>query len=263
MTDLKTYRGTFVVIMVLILSILGCNRATRLESQDTDFRFNRGKQRFQEQKYYKAIDDFNFVVLNSPGDERADDAQLFLADSHFEMKEYMVAASEYRRLVQRYPESPLVEQARYKLGLCLVNLSPHYQLQQEYTRQAINTLQGFVEDYPYSVHAEEVTQLIEELRIKLAHKIYSNAHLYFILRQYDSALIYYEQLINNYYDTPWANLARLERAKSLLKLGRPTEARTQLEDLLQREPKREIRTEAQRLLENNPPEPSAVTQAER
>ncbi len=263
MNDVKMYGGKIVVIFVLVVSVLGCNRATRVESQDTDFRFNRGKQRFQEGKYYRAIDDFNFVVLNSPGDDRADDAQLFLADSHFEMKEYMVAASEYRRLAQKYPESPLVEQARYKLGLCLVNLSPHYQLQQEYTRQAINTLQGFVEDYPYSTHAEEVTQLIEELRTKLAHKVYSNAHLYYILRQYDSALIYYDQLINNYYDTPWADLTRLERAKSLLRLDRTTEARTELEDLLQREPRRDIRSEARRLLQENPPESSTVTQAER
>lgn len=249
------------VLALFLLGLIGCNSATRVQSQDPNFRFNRGKEYFGKGKYYKAIDDFNFVVLNNPGDTRADDAQLFIADAHFEVKEYMVAASEYRRLIQKYPESPLVEQARYKLGLCLVQLSPNYQLEQQYTEQAMNTLQGFLEDYPASKYKEEVTQLIGELRGKIAHKIYSNAHLYFVLHHYESAIIYCDQLLNNYYDTPWANPARLEKARSLVKLDRSVEARTLLQDLLSRNPKQQIQEDAKQMLEELQPSPSAITQA--
>lgn len=258
---LKRFDLLVLSFLFLTTGLIGCNGVTRVESQDPNFRFNRGKENFQKGRYYKAIDDFNFVVLNNPGDAQADDAQLFIADSHYEVKEYMVAASEYRRLIQKYPESPLVEQARYKLGLCLVKLSPGYQLEQVYTEQAMNTLQGFIEDYPNSKYKEEVMKLIGELRGKLAHKIYSNGHLYFVLHHYESAIIYCDQLLNNYYDTPWANPARLEKAKALVKLDRSVQAQTILEDLLARNPKSAIQEEAKKLLEDLKPQPSAITQA--
>ncbi|MCF7803017.1 MAG: outer membrane protein assembly factor BamD [Candidatus Marinimicrobia bacterium] len=238
----------FTLLLTAII-FLGCNRGARREQQDVEFRFNRGKEYFQDEKYYKAIEDFNYVVLNNPGGEHADDAQLFVADAHYELSEYVVASSEYRRLMRRYPESPLVEQAQYKLGMCLVELSPHYQLEQQYTRQAINTMQSFLESYPYSQYAEELTGLIDELRAKLAHKMYSNGHLYYVLRQYDSAIIYYDELLSQYYDTPWANITRLERAKSLMNLDRDEEAITQIRELLNRDPEEEIRIEAESLLQ--------------
>lgn len=237
----------FIVVFGLLF-LFGCNKATRQQQQNVDFRFNRGKKYFEKENYYKAIDEFNFVVLNNPGGERADDAQLYVADSHFELGEYVVAASEYRRLIRRYPSSPLVEQAQYKLGMCFVELSPHYGLDQEYTRQAITTLQNFLEDFPYSQYAEKITEQIDKLREKLAHKTYSSGHLYYILRQYDSAIIYYDQLLEQYYDTSWANQTRLERAISLVKMGRTGEAVTQLRDLLDRNPPEDIRNEAESML---------------
>lgn len=238
-----------IVLSIGILFLFSCNKATRQQQQDVDFRFNRGKKYFDKGSYYKAIDEFNFVVLNNPGGERADDAQLFVADSHFELEEYVVAASEYRRLMRRYPSSPLVEQAQYKLGMCFVELSPHYGLDQEYTEQAIATLQNFLEEYPYSQYAEEITEQIDNLREKLAHKTYSNGHLYYILRQYDSAIIYYDQLLERYYDTSYANQTRLERAKSLVELDRSDEAVTQLRELINRNPSEEIRIEAESILQ--------------
>ncbi len=247
---------------MVLLGLIGCNKATQQQIQSVDFRFHRGQKYFEKGKYYKAIDDFNFVVLNSPGSEFADDAQLYIGDSNYNLEQYVVAASEYQRLMRRYPESPLVEQAQYKLGLCFVQLSPMYKLDQDYTEQAIKTMQDFLEEFPKSEYKKKITGLIDKLRGKLAHKRYSNAHLYYVLRQYDSAIIYLDELLNQYYDTPWANPGRLLRAKSLVKLGRNAEAQTQLEDLLKRNPKSAIRAEAKQLLQDIADEDQPVSQAQ-
>jgi len=233
---------------MLAALLVSCNSATRRQEQDVNFRFNRGQKLYEKGSYYKALDDFNFVVLNDPAGIHADDAQLYVGDCHYELGEFVVASSEYQRLMQRYPESNLVEQAQYKLGKCLVNLSPHYALDQKYTRQAISTLQNFLEQFPNSKYKDEVTGQIDQLRNKLSHKMYSNGHLYYVLQQYDSALIYYNQLLDKYYDTDWANNTRLGRAKCLNKLGRKEEAITQLQDLLQHKPAEDIAQEAQKML---------------
>ncbi|MBD3275821.1 MAG: outer membrane protein assembly factor BamD [Candidatus Marinimicrobia bacterium] len=252
-------KGTAILLISIIF--IGCNSATRQQIQDVEFRFDRGKQLFQDGKYYKAIDDFNYVVLNNPGGVNADDAQLFIADSHFEVREFVVAASEYQRLMTRYPESPLVEQAQYKLGMCFVELSPHYQLQQDYTQKAINTLQNFIEDFPNSTYKNQITEQIDNLRAKLAHKMYSNGHLYFVLRQYDSAIIYYDQILSGFYDTEWANISRLERGKSLMKMDRIDEARVQLQDLVNRDAEQALKSEARRLLQELETEENATQES--
>ncbi len=235
------------LLIALLGGLISCQQASRQQERDVEFRFKRGQEYFQNEKYFKAIEDFKFVVLNNPGGENADDAQLYLADSHFRQEEYVVASSEYRRLMQRYPESQLVEQAQYKLGMCFVELSPHYALDQEYTRRAINQLQRFLEEYPNSRYQQEITSQIQKLRNKLSRKMYRNGHLYFILDQYDSALIYYDNLLNQYYDTAWSNQTRLERAIALKELNRPQEALAQIEELLNRQPEKSIRTKAEDL----------------
>jgi len=252
----------FILSLLFVFSLITCNKATRQQEQNLDFRFQRGQQYFDDGKYYKALNDFNFVVLNSPGSPYADDAQLYIADCYYNQDEYIVAVSEYQRLMRRYPESPLIEQAQYKLSMCFVELSPTYKLDQSYTEQAINTMQSFLENFPNSEYKEKITKLIGELRDKLAHKKYTNARLYYVLRQYDSAIIYLDQLLEQYYDTDWANPGRLLRAKSLLKMGRNEEAATELGDLLSRDPKEDIKTEATALLHEATQTPTPASQTE-
>lgn len=263
MTKLSRTVTVFIALLVVSGIFFACQQASRQQERDVDFRFKRGQEYFEKEKYFKAIEDFKFVVLNNPGGEMADDAQLYLADSHFEQEEYVVAAAEYRRLMRRYPESPLVEKAQYKLGMCFVELSPHYLLDQEYTRKAISQLQGFLEDYPNSQYQPEITKQIQQLRDKLSHKMYSNGHLYYILDQYDSALIYYNNLLDQYYDTAWSNQARLERAVSLRHLGRQQEALAQVEELLDRNPEENIRSAARDLRDELRSQAQSLTKTDR
>ena len=64
-----------------------------------------------------------------------------------------------------------------------------------------NKLQEFIDDYPNSEYKNEANAQISELRTKLAYKEYATGILYIKMEEYPSAIISFEYLIDNYYDT--------------------------------------------------------------
>ena len=97
--------------------------------------------------------------------------------------------------------SPYVEKARWRVCQCYVNESPKYYNDQTNTEKALSKLQELLDDYSNSEYRKEAMGLIDELRNKLARKEYATGVLYIKMEEYQSAIMAFEGLINNYYDT--------------------------------------------------------------
>jgi outer membrane protein assembly factor BamD len=67
----------------------------------------------------------------------------------------------------------------------------------------------FLEDFPQSELVQVAENSIATLRIKLAEKDYEVGRLYLKLEEYESALIYFRSVLINYYDTDFADDARI------------------------------------------------------
>jgi len=184
-------------------------------------RYEKGMNLYDNEKYYKAIDHFTFVVYNAPGSDIADDAQFKLANCHYHLKEYLVAIDEFRRLMLRWPASELVEEADFMIGESYNKLSPLYQRDQTYTYEAIRQYQDFIQTYPYSKHRKTAEQRIQDLRMKLAQKVYDSGKLYMVLREWNSAVITFEEILKNYYDTSLYHPTLLDIAECYKKMNDP------------------------------------------
>ncbi|RKY55102.1 MAG: hypothetical protein DRP89_03920 [Candidatus Neomarinimicrobiota bacterium] len=205
-------------LSLIILFLTDC--AGKKEKIFTDYRkyYDKGVAAFERKKWDKAVENFNMALLNSPGGELADDAQFYLGECYFNKKEYLLAISEYQQLTERYTYSPLVEDAYYKIAVSYFKLSPKYQLDQESTMKSLQSLQDFLDVFPESKHREDVEAKIQEVRNKLARKLYESGCLYRKLEEWNSAIIYLDNLLETYYDTKWALDAKLEKAYCLIKL---------------------------------------------
>ena len=82
-----------------------------------------------------------------------------------------------------------------------VKESPKYFKDQTHTEKALNKLQELLDDYSNSAYREEAKGLIDELRNKMARKVYATGVLYIKMEEYQSAIMTFEGLIDNYYDT--------------------------------------------------------------
>ena len=213
-----------ILLASFLLTALACSSSKIKPNMTPEERLEVAKKMLEKGDYLRAKTQFTILVLNYPGTPIADDAQYYLAEAHFGLKEYILAAAEYEKLVRNYPQSPFVDDAEYKMGLCYYELSPHYGLDQKYTVQAIQYFQRFLEDFPNSEYRKDAEKKLMELRTKLAKKEFKNAELYRKLGYYESAVIYYDGVLNNYYDTPYAEKALYRKGECLFKMKKYQEA---------------------------------------
>ncbi|MBC8192041.1 MAG: outer membrane protein assembly factor BamD [Candidatus Marinimicrobia bacterium] len=224
----RSTRNTFIVLGLLLIgfSFQQCaSKKSDMDASNIADSYQRGLDYFEKNNYIKAEEVFTFIIYNDPGGAYADDAQFQLAETYFERDEYLLAISEYDRLIRRMKNSPFVEDAFWKKTEAYCELSPDYRLDRDMTDKALRSLYDFVDIYPTSKYSEEAQTRILEMREKLARKLLESAKLYDTLREYESAIYYYDNVINDYSDTALYASARLGKAGDMVALGRWSEAR--------------------------------------
>jgi outer membrane protein assembly factor BamD len=140
---------------------------------------------------------------------RIPDAGLLLALAHYEDGDYLTARSEYRRFLDRFAVHPRAPEAAVGECRSLAQLTPHPQRDEGYTEEAIGVCGNVVVDYAGTPQADEAQQLRSDLRYTMAEKEYLNGNHYFRRRQYDSAIIYYQFVVDLYPETEFAPQALL------------------------------------------------------
>lgn len=200
----------FVVLSGLLIS--SCNKGKYIKAGDSlDEAYKKAMSFYSQEKYSDAADAFETVVNMGRGTEYSRDAQYRLAESYFNNEQFLLAASEYERYNSLFPQSERRQQVDFKRALSFYNLSPRYKLDQKHTRKAIELFQLYLSRYPNSDRASEAATYIDEMREKLAHKIFAAAELYKRIDQYNAAALYYGLVIDKYPETSWAEKALVEQ----------------------------------------------------
>ena len=229
------YQAAFnmkLIFLSIFFFIAGCGWANPFDDQiPYKTRFEDGLVFFEDEKYTKSAQQFNIIVERASHTDLGDDALFFLAESYFLDEEYELALIEYEKLVSRMGFSPYIEKTRWRICETLMALSPNYYHDQESSRKAIVEIQQFLDDYPSSDYSVGADGLIKELRLRLAEKNMETGELYVKLKAYDSAILAYEIVIKDYYDTVYYRDANLEVMRCLVLLGNNEEAKEFLEDL--------------------------------
>ncbi len=210
-------------------SSCGSSPGSNLNTDDPERAYFSAKSKYDKQDYIDAIDDFNLIKLKFSGSSIIDKSVFYLGMSYYKREEYILAEYEFESLVKNYPASSLVEDARYYLAMCYYNLSPEYYLDQTYTRYAVTEFQNFIEQYPKGKYAAEAERKISELNNKLALKALKSAELYYNLGNYKSALVYYDSVLDEYFDTNYADDALYGKIQTLIQKKKYEDATNEIE----------------------------------
>ena len=192
------------ILITGFIFIISCGSQNIRPDLPMEERMDLALKMFEKGDYYNAKTQFRVITLSHSGSTIADKAQFYLAECHYYMKEYILSASEYERLIRVYPNSEYMDDSKYKVGMSYFKLSPKYSLDQVYTLRAVQHFQEFLEDYHTSSLVPEVTQKLQEARDKLARKVYASAEQYRKMGISTSAIIYYNMVLEKYYDSVYA-----------------------------------------------------------
>jgi len=215
-------------LIFLIAVFIACSGRKPEPNWTAEEYFRYAKERYDDEDYWEASNEFTVIILRFPGSSVSDSAQYYLGCSHFYMDENIISSAEFTKLINTMPQSPLVPLAQYMLGESYYQMSPRAELDQEYTYKAIKEFQLFLEDFPTNEKREEVEKKLIELREKLAEKQLINAELYRKMREYRSSIIYYDIVLDKYYDTDYADDALYGKAMAYIDLNEYQKAKEEL-----------------------------------
>jgi len=224
---------TLLIASSIWAGFLGCGPAPPKMQLDAEDQFLLAKKKYDEHKYLDAQTEFQKLIWNFPGSDYVDEAQFYLAECFFYQEDFPSAIHEYQRLLNNYSQSPFVDIAQYKVGLSYYKQSLPAQLDQDFTHKAIRELETFLEEYPNSEQVPEAQNLLFASRTKLAHKEYLSGRLYYKMGEYASALIYFEEILETYPDTKWADDAQFAIGECYRRQKKWTQALKSYQQLLE------------------------------
>ena len=191
-------------LVVLAFLAVGCGAGPETFSSAQQA-YERGVEAFERERYDRAIEFFRAALDFGRTSELADDAQLYLARSYAGSRQYLLAGNEFTRFIEFYRGDPRAEQAAYERIQAYAALSPRYELDQTDTRQAINYVRLYLQQYPTSPNAEAAATLADELREKLARKLYESGRLYERRELYEAATLTYRDVLAEYPTSEYAD----------------------------------------------------------
>ena len=214
-------------LLVLALVAAGCGGGPRTFGSAQEA-YDQGIAAYDRGRHDLAIEYLRASLDFGRTSELADDAQLALARAYAADRQYLLAGNEYTRFVEFYRTDPRVEQAAYERIQAYAELSPRYELDQTDTRQALNYIRIFLDQYPDGPNAVAASELAAELREKLARKQFEGGRLYERRELYQAAVIAYRDVLENYPASAYADDALLGALRAQIDYARGSvEARQQ------------------------------------
>jgi outer membrane protein assembly factor BamD len=183
-------------------------------SGDAELILTKAFDLYEKKQYQRALTLFDLVLNALRGDARAEKAYYQYAYAHYHTKQYLLAAHYFKTFSNTFTNSTFREEAAFMSAYSNYLLSPSYRLDQANTLAAIDEFQLFVNLFPKSTRVEECNKLIDGLRRKLEEKAFGEGQLYYNLRQYQSAVISFDNLLRDYPESPDVERVRYLIAKS-------------------------------------------------
>jgi len=196
----------FRIYIILIFSILAvsCGEYEKLlKSTDFDLKKAKAREYFEAGQYVKASELLGQILPRYRATPEAEELNWMNAQSYYGMRDYYMAGSYFKTFVEQYPFGKYAEEASFMSAKCDFNISPRAELDQEYTRNAIEGFNIFINRYPNSPRIEECKMFLRQLEERLVEKSYLSAKLYYDMKKYKSAIVALNNSLKEHSDSKY------------------------------------------------------------
>jgi outer membrane protein assembly factor BamD len=157
----------------------------------------------------KTVGMYEKLIKNGPYSEVAPEAQLNIGVAREKQEDYPLAVKAYETAADRYHDRKKVAaDALYKAGDAYLKQATTAEYDQSIAGQAIATFTDFMTLYPDDPRVAEARTKIATLRTEQARGSFIVAHFYEKKRQWDGALVYYNEVLIRDPQSKYADQAR-------------------------------------------------------
>jgi len=211
-------------LLFIVVCFASCSEYQKaLNGEDVAKKYEIGQKMYETEKYSKASRLFEQIAPGYRGKPQAEKMFYMYAKSSYQMKRYEMSVILFERFIANYPTSEKIEEAWILMGRSYIHISPRYSLDQADTYKGINKMQEFLELYPESEHAAEISKTIVELNQKIEKKYFEIAKQYNTIAEYTldyrASIIALDNFLLDYPGTIYTEDALYYKFDSLYKIA--------------------------------------------
>lgn len=179
----------FLIIALICLSACSSNKT----KVTTDQKLANADELFARRKYARAAELYSAVYFERASAASAH-ALLRQADSYYKMNKFVDAHKAYQEFMDAFPNHDQIGVAYFQYALCLFEESLPAQYDQTPTLQSIDAFKVFIQKFPGSPQVPQALEYVRKAQYKLIEKKYQNGYIYYKMKDYSSALMYFDEV---------------------------------------------------------------------
>jgi outer membrane protein assembly factor BamD len=198
--------------------------------------YETGERDLDKGRYDAAREQFRKIVERHPDSSLAPQARFLIGEAWYREEEWDRAAREFDAFLNISPAHPIADLVQYRLARSYFDGMPSLERDQAMTGRALTEFQKLLRQYPESRYAPDAIAKIEACRLRLAQKELWVADYYVKRANWLAALQRLDVILKDYARTAAVPQALYQKAEVLTRLERADEARTALQRLVEEFP---------------------------
>ena len=179
------------LILIAVFCLVACS--SNKPQLSTEAKLKNADELFAKKKYSRAA-----VIYEEISFERKSAATAYatmkVADCYFNMNKFSEARARYEQFINSFPDHANVADAYFRKGECLFEESLPPQYDQTETINCIEAFRTFIDRYPNDPRYEKALDYIHKCQYKLLEKQYLTGYIYYKMKDYSSALMYFDEI---------------------------------------------------------------------
>lgn len=205
------FRTALFLLVVLALGVTSCRTFDARRYPEPANLYAVGLERYERGKFGDAIIAFERLTTSLPTrDSLLPLSHWWLGQARRKNDERLLAAQSFSRLAELFPSDTLADDAMYMAGVSYREIWRKPSLDPQYGLLAQSQFRLVEGVYPESPFADSSRRQLAELEEWFATKDYETGMHYVRRRAYDSALLYFRDVVGKYPNTDVARRAMLQ-----------------------------------------------------
>ena len=204
-----------ILCFAAVVALAACGAPSQVAKPTPAVRLDEVHALVRHGRWLKALPALQRMVFElAPGRPELPEVAFLTGEVLFQTGSFLDAAEQFRKVAESFPESPYAPLALLRAGDASMRLWRLPQLDPTNGEIALAAYQELTGRYPESDEAIRANMRVHRLRNWLAEKAYRNGTFYSRRKAYDSAILYYKEVVAAYSDTDWAPHALLRLVDS-------------------------------------------------
>ncbi|MFA7542927.1 MAG: outer membrane protein assembly factor BamD [Candidatus Cloacimonadaceae bacterium] len=183
----------YLSLLSLILLLLAGACSRNVKEPTAEQKLASADAFFAKKKYAKAAQLYDDISFERKSAATAY-ATVRLADSYFAMNKFVDARLKYQQFIDGFPDHQRIPDAYFRIGECFLDESLNPQYDQYDTVASIDAFRNFIDRYPLDSRYPQALDYINKAQYKLIQKKYQNGYIYYKMKDYSAALMYFEEV---------------------------------------------------------------------